>query len=69
MSLVELPGKVKHKGATGRIVRSQLSITEDDGIGLVGMEDIAATQVESECTHTLQDEITLPLYIRFDSPR
>ena len=61
--LVELPGKVEHKGATGRIVRGQLPISVDDGIGLVGVEDIAATQVESECTHTLQVEITLQTYV------
>ena len=59
MGLVELPGKVEHKGATGRIVRCQLSIAIDDGIGLVGVEDIAATEVEGECTHTLQVEVAL----------
>ena len=63
MGLVELPGKVKHKGAAGRVVRSQFSITEDDGISLVGVEDIAATEVEGECTHTLQVEITLQSYV------
>ena len=59
MGLVELPGKVEHKGATGWIVRCQLSIAVDDGIGLVGMEGIAATEVEGQRTHTLQDEVAL----------
>ena len=63
MGLVELPGKVEHKNAAGRIVCCQLSIAENDGIGLVGVEDIATTQVESECTHTLQVEITLQAYV------
>ena len=63
MGLVELPGDIEYKSATGRIVRSQLSIAIDDGIGLVGMEDIAATEVEGECTHTLQVEIALQAYV------
>ena len=57
--LVELPGKVEHKGATGRIVRCQLPVSVDDSIRLVSMEGIAATEVEGQRAHALQVEVAL----------
>ena len=49
-SLVELPSQVDHEGATGRITESQLAWTIHSTIGLIGVEDVVATQVESEQT-------------------
>ena len=46
--LVELPREVEQEGATGWIMDSQIAITEDDGIGLVGVEDVDAAQVGSQ---------------------
>ena len=57
--LVELPGKVDREGATGGIVRCQLSVSVDDSVGLVNMEGIAATEVEGQRAHVLQVEVAL----------
>ena len=52
--LVELPGKVKHEGATGWVVRGQFAIAIDDGIRVVGMEGVAATEVKGQRAKTAQ---------------
>ena len=46
--LVELPGKVECEGTTSRIVDGEVAIAVDDGIGLVGIEDVDAAQVGSQ---------------------
>ena len=46
--LVELPREVEHEGATGWIMDSQITIAKDDGIGLVGVEEVDAAQVGSQ---------------------
>ena len=57
--LVELPGEVYDKGATGRITESQLAWTIHGAISLIGVEDVVATQVESERTQTAQIDVAL----------
>jgi hypothetical protein len=47
-SLIELPGEVENKGATRRIKHGQLAWTIQGSLGLVAVEYIVATQVESE---------------------
>ena len=46
--LVELPRQVEQESAAGRIVDSEVAIAEEDGIGLVGVEEIDAAQVGSQ---------------------
>ena len=47
VSLVELPREVKGEGATGWVMDCQIAIAVEDGIGLVGIEDVDAAQVGS----------------------
>ena len=46
--LVELPGEVEREGAAGGVVDGEVAIAVDDGIGLVGIEDVDAAQVGSQ---------------------
>ena len=46
--LVEFPCEIEREGATGGIMDCQVTITENDGIGLVGVEDVDAAQVGSQ---------------------
>ena len=46
--LVELPRQVEQESAAGRIVDSEVAIAEEDGIGLVAIEEIDAAQVGSQ---------------------
>ena len=45
---VELPREVEGEGAAGWVVDCQIAIAVDDGIGLVGIEDVDAAQVGSQ---------------------
>ena len=48
VGFVELPREVEGEGATGWVVDFQIAIAVDDGIGLVGIEDVDAAQVGSQ---------------------
>ena len=61
--LVELPGEVEREGTTGRIEYCQLTRTIDDGLGLVGIEDVVATQIEGQRAETTQIEVALNAHI------
>ena len=59
MCLVELPCEVEREGAAGGVVDGEVAIAEDDGICLVGIEDIDAAKVGSQRTETVQVEVFL----------
>ena len=65
--LVELPCHIERESATGRVVHGEVTITEEDGIGLVGIEEINAAQIEGQRTETAQVEIFLQSKNRDDT--
>ena len=57
--LVELPRQVKNEGATGGIAGDEVAIAEDDGIGLVGVEEVDAAQVGSQRAQAAERDVLL----------
>jgi len=57
--LVELPRQVEQESAAGRIVDSEVAIAEEDGIGLVAIEEIDAAQVDCQLPKVTQMEVLL----------
>ena len=48
MSFIEFPSHFEREGSTCRIMRYQFTIAKDDGIRLIGIEDVDAAQVGSQ---------------------
>ena len=48
VGFVELPRQVEDEGAAGGIVGGEVAIAENDGLGLVGVEEVDAAQVGSQ---------------------
>ena len=45
--LVELPGEIDQERATGGVVNRQFADAVDDGVGLVGVEEVNAAHIKS----------------------
>ena len=45
--LVELPGEIDQESATGGVVNRQFADAVDDGVGLVGVEEVNAAHIKS----------------------
>ena len=65
--LVELPGEVEHEGAAGGVAGGDVAIAKEDGIGLVGVEKVDATQVGSQCAEAAQVEVFLHAKAAYDA--
>ena len=67
MCLVELPREVERESAPGGVVYLEVAIAEDDGIGLVGVEEVVAAQIDRECAQTAEAEILLHAEVAQDA--
>ena len=56
---IELPREIEHESAAGGVVDGEVAIAEDDGIGLVGIEDVNIAKVGSQRAETTQIEVLL----------
>ena len=57
--LVELPGEIDQEGSTGGVVNRQFANAVEDGIGLVGVEDVNATHIKGQLSETAEVEVAL----------
>ena len=65
--LVELPSEVEDESAAGGIVGGEVAIAEDDGLGLVGIEEVDAAQVGSQRAQTTKRDIFLYAEAAYDA--
>ena len=67
VGFVELPRQVEREGTTGGVVHLEVAIAVDDGIGLVAVEEVVATQVYRERAKTAEAEILLHAEVAHDA--
>lgn len=65
--LVELPRQVEDEGAAGGIVGGEVAIAEDDGLGLVGVEEVDAAQVGSQRAQAAERDVFLDAEVANDA--
>jgi len=65
--LVELPRQVEDEGAAGGIVGGEVAIAEDDGLGLVGVEEVDAAQVGSQRAQAVERNVLLDAEAAYDT--
>ena len=65
--LVELPRQVEDEGTAGGIAGGEVAIAEDDGLGLVGIEEVDAAQVGSQRAQTVERDVLLDAEVADDA--
>ena len=65
--LVELPRDIEDERSAGGIVGGEVAIAEDDGLGLVGIEEVDATQVSSQSAQATERDVFLNTEIADDT--
>lgn len=65
--LVELPRQVEDERSTGGIVGGEVATAEDDGLGLVGVEEVDAAQVGSQRAEAAERDVFLDAEVANDA--
>ena len=65
--LVELPRQVEYESAAGGIAGGEVAIAEDDGLGLIGVKEVDATQVGSQSAQAAERDVFLNTEIADDT--